>query len=68
MRLGSSRKQEVFVQPNVRDRTFAELLLAVPIDQVAELYGLTIRAVRYRQEESSKQLGDIGIQYGPVMD
>lgn len=57
VRLGSSRKQEVFAQLNTRDRTFAELLLAVPIDKVAALYGLTVRAVRYRQEEVLKQLG-----------
>ena len=56
MRLGSSRKQEVLVQLNSRDRTFAELLLAVPIDQVADLCGLTVRGVRYRQEEVLKQL------------
>ncbi|MGA7181580.1 MAG: hypothetical protein WBX11_18630 [Thiobacillaceae bacterium] len=56
VRLGSSRKQAVFEQLTTRDRTFAELLLAVPIDQVAELYGLSVRAVRYRQEELLKQL------------
>ncbi|MGA7181395.1 MAG: hypothetical protein WBX11_17670 [Thiobacillaceae bacterium] len=60
VRLGSSRKQEVLAQLPMRDRTFAELLLAVPIDKVADLYGLSVRAVRYRQEELFKQLGELG--------
>jgi hypothetical protein len=59
VRLGSSRKQEVFAQLTTRDRTLAELLLSVPIDQVAVLYGLSVRAVRYRQEELLKQLNSM---------
>ncbi|MGA7180996.1 MAG: hypothetical protein WBX11_15630 [Thiobacillaceae bacterium] len=65
--LGSSKKQQVFARLNMRDRTFAELLLTVPIDQVASLYGLTVRAVRYRQEEILRQLGKTEYQDGHDM-
>jgi hypothetical protein len=50
------RKQKLMAGLNARDRTFAEMLLAAPIDQVAALYGLTVRAARYRQVELLKQL------------
>ena len=50
------RKQKLMSRLNARDQTFAEMLLATPIDQVAALYGLTVRAARYRQVELLKQL------------
>ncbi|MGO9443924.1 MAG: hypothetical protein ACLPXB_04010 [Thiobacillaceae bacterium] len=68
VRLKSSRKQEVLAQLTTRDRTLAELLLSVPIEQVADLYGLSVRAVRYRHEGLFRQLGEIGFQSGPVMN
>jgi hypothetical protein len=58
--LSQSRKRQRLDRLNVRDRTFAELLLSAPIDRVAELYGITVRAARYRQEELLKQLDGEG--------
>jgi hypothetical protein len=56
-----SLKRQRLARLNARDRAFAELLLSVPIDRVAQLYGITVRAARYRQEELLKQLNGEGM-------
>lgn len=48
------------------DRTFVELVLGgAPIDEIAELYGLTPRAVRYRCERLAHRFAD-GPRYARV--
>lgn len=51
-----SKKKTVMARLSERDKTFAEMLLSAPIDQVADLYGLTVRATHYRQVKLLKRL------------